>query len=191
MSGRFLYKEVKIRSRGYLPHWEVQNGIYSITFREKNSLPPHVIIRLREDRRAIQRTICGDREPTFLERTIIEESFAMRLDAELDVRHAGGRVAEIANDIAAALHFFDRQRYDLVAWCVMPNHVHVVATLRESLAKTLHSWKSFLAHQAGEELWAREYFDRLIRDEKDLERTVAYVRDNPRKAGLMNWPWVG
>jgi hypothetical protein len=31
----------------------------------------------------------------------------------------------------------------------------------------------------------------LIRDVRDLERTVAYVRGNPQKAGLVNWPWIG
>ena len=56
----------------------------------------------------------------------------------------------------------------------------------------LHSWKSFTAHQIGQgEIWEREYFDRLIRSEREYVDTVAYVRGNPAKAGLRDWRWVG
>jgi REP element-mobilizing transposase RayT len=92
---------------------------------------------------------------------------------------------------AGALQHFDGDRYDLIAWSIMPNHIHVVFTAHESISKTLHSWKSYIAHAAGERMFEREYYDRLVRDERDLERTVAYVRGNPAKAGLVDWPWIG
>jgi putative DNA methylase len=38
--------------------------------------------------------------------------------------------------------------------------------------------------------WQREYFDRLIRDENELERAVEYVVNNPAHAGLKDWTWV-
>jgi REP element-mobilizing transposase RayT len=84
------------------------------------------------------------------------------------------------------------------AWCVMPNHVHVLARLFPgvSLASVLHSWKSFTAKRAntmlhrGGAFWQREYYDHLIRDESEFEYAVQYVFDNPAKAGLSNWPWV-
>ena len=80
----------------------------------------------------------------------------------------------------------------------MPNHVHVlIQTLGEqSLARIVHSWKSYTAHRANEILgrsgtfWQREYFDRIVRDEEDLRRTIEYVIENPVKAGLRDWPWV-
>lgn len=195
MPGRYflnqtILENVQTRSRGYMPHWEIRDGTYSITFRERDSLPAHVIARLRQDRKAIERSISAGREPTAVERAEIRRLFDVRIDAELDCGHGSCRLTNCARLVADALCFFDGQRYELISYCVMPNHVHVVATLRESLAKTVHSWKSFVAHAAGEKLWAREYFDRLIRDDRDLEATVAYVRDNPRKAGLGNWPWV-
>ena len=83
----------------------------------------------------------------------------------------------------------------------MPNHVHVVVEpgASHNLGAIVHSWKSFSANQANRILarsgpfWHRDYFDRYIRDEGHLERTVDYVENNPVKAGLIpdavKWPW--
>ena len=80
----------------------------------------------------------------------------------------------------------------------MPNHVHVVFRPFEGehLDRILHSWKSYTAHVAfsivgTKTLWAREYYDRVIRDERHFGNAVAYVRNNPGKAGLVGWRWVG
>ena len=89
--------------------------------------------------------------------------------------------------------------YDLPAWCVMPNHVHVVVRPREGhrLADILHSWKSFTATRINRLLgrtgrqWQREYYDHLIRDEREFGRIIQYILQNPAKAGLKHWPWVG
>jgi REP element-mobilizing transposase RayT len=186
-----LYRRVQIRSRGYMPHWEVENATYTITYREIDSLPQHVIARLKEERSAIRRSICGTAQPTALQRSEIAEQFGLRLDAELDVGRGRCRLRELAPVAAENLKHFDGERYELIAWTVMPNHMHVVFTPHQPLADILHSWKSYVAHQAGGRLFAREYFDRIIRDERDLENTVAYVRSNPAKAGLREWPWVG
>jgi REP element-mobilizing transposase RayT len=81
----------------------------------------------------------------------------------------------------------------------MPNHVHVMVQplAKNDLAGILQTWKSFSAkaanrflHRRGE-FWQREYYDHLIRNEKEFARIVHYVLDNPKKAGLHLWPWVG
>jgi REP element-mobilizing transposase RayT len=87
----------------------------------------------------------------------------------------------------------------LQAWAVMPNHVHAVFTPQKPfhLANIVHSWKSYSAVQANRILgrqgsfWQREYYDHLVRDDTDFDRIVRYVLDNPRKAGLLDWRWVG
>ena len=83
----------------------------------------------------------------------------------------------------------------------MPNDVHVVVEpgVGHSLGAIVHSWKSFSANQANRMLarsgpfWHRDYFDRYIRDEGHLQRTVDYVENNPVKAGVIpdaiDWPW--
>jgi REP element-mobilizing transposase RayT len=105
------------------------------------------------------------------------------------------RIGEL---VANALHFWQGKRYRLVAWCVMPNHVHVVCRLLpgQELSKVLQGWKSFTARRANEILgrggafWQREYYDRLIRNGDELERAVRYVVHNPERAGLKGWKWV-
>jgi len=117
----------------------------------------------------------------------------------------------IAEKVATALMHFEGQRYNLAAWCVMPNHVHVVVQLfagitggtpgprampHGALPDILHSWKSFTAKEANKllarsgDFWQAEYYDQLIRNEADFRRAVKYVLDNPIKAGLKNWKWV-
>jgi REP element-mobilizing transposase RayT len=100
--------------------------------------------------------------------------------------------------VSEALLHFDERRYRLFAWCVMPNHVHVVVRLFPgySLAAVLHSWKSYTAKRAADvigitgSIWQREYYDHLLRSEGEFERAVRYVVENPVKAGLRNWPWA-
>lgn len=104
-----------------------------------------------------------------------------------------------AQIVANALKNFEGKRYALHAWCVMPNHVHVIFRPHEgfSLTGVLHSWKSFTAHAINKllgrsgGLWQQESYDHLIRDQADLEHHINYVRNNPAKAGLKNWKWVG
>jgi len=195
------YLRAKIRSRGYLPHWEIEGATYSLTYRLHDSLPLHVLHRLREEREAMTRQLTGGlRAPTAIERFDIEEACALRLDEELHVGrgHCYLRNPQLADTIVENLHHFSGTRYSLYAWCVMPNHVHVVfrPCEGESLERILHSWKSFTSHAAWpivgtKTLWAREYYDRMIRDERHFFDSVAYVRNNPIKAGLTGWRWVG
>ena len=98
------------------------------------------------------------------------------------------------------LHF-DDERYRLWAWCVMSNHVHVVAEQREgwALSRVVHAWKSYSANEINRvhgrrgPVWMREYFDRYMRNDDHLSTTIDYVENNPVAAGLcraaMDWPW--
>jgi hypothetical protein len=75
----------------------------------------------------------------------------------------------------------------------MPNHVHVLFTLRdgESLRDTLQGWKgvsSRLIHKSGRcdlnPFWQPDYFDRLIRSLEHFSTMKAYIREYPAKANL-------
>ena len=107
-----------------------------------------------------------------------------------------------------ALKYFDRERYNLHAWCVMPNHVHVVVTvistnieIESDLSNILHSWKSFTSHGANRilsragQFWQDESYDHLIRNNEDFWHCIAYTLENPVKAGLCKywheWPGTG
>lgn len=106
-------------------------------------------------------------------------------------------IAKLTED---ALRFFDGQRYQLQAWVVMPNHVHLLVDVWETpLAKLIKSWKSFVAREAnkqlgrGETFWEREYLDTLISGEKHRQIALRYIENNPVKAGLAReakaWAW--
>ena len=84
----------------------------------------------------------------------------------------------------------------------MPNHVHVVVWPYpgQTLSAILHSWKSYtstaankLVHHQGKAFWQEESFDHWIRDDHERGRLLAYVENNPVKAGLcrapQDWKW--
>jgi REP element-mobilizing transposase RayT len=126
--------------------------------------------------------------------------YCRRFDQCLDVGIRECRLQEpaVTSLVAGSLRRFDRERYDLFAWAVMPNHIHVLfrPLVPHSLSKILHSWKSYTGTQANKILerrrtfWEREYFDHLVRSGEDLVRFARYFRENPRKSGLPGWPWV-
>ena len=131
-------------SRGYLPHLD-QPGLYqSITCRLHDSIPDHVIQRWKEELRW-QPDLPNDDAVVALRRHIV---------AYEDAGHGACWLGDeqIATLVQNALQHFDGQRYRLIAWCIMPNHVHVLIQTfpGHSLAKILHSWKSFSAQKANE-----------------------------------------
>jgi REP element-mobilizing transposase RayT len=187
---RFIYaRGLRIRDSGHLPHWEADDCSYFVTFRLRDSLPREAVVQLMRER---ERLLAKATSAT--QRMEVCRAFGWQLDAFLDAGHGSGILREHGGIVAQALKHFDRERYELLSWCVMPNHVHVLLHVpgRAELDSILHSWKSYTAHEIGlGVIWAREYFDRLIRGPKEMEETAAYIRANPEKAGLRNWAFVG
>ena len=82
--------------------------------------------------------------------------------------------------------------YVLAAYVVMSNHEHVLLLPRISPSKLLQSLKGATAREAnrslgrtGETFWQAESYDHWVRDDKERERIVAYIENNPVKAGLV------
>ena len=106
-----------------------------------------------------------------------------------------------AEIVQTALKHSDQERYKLLEWCIMPNHVHALIRVHEnhSTEQIVRSWKNFTARRINQHigkqgrLWEPDYFDRLIRDEEHLVRATRYIRMNPVKAGLCkapeHWRW--
>lgn len=127
-------------------------------------------------------------------RAKLDRAFALRLDQHLDAGHGSCLLRQHGEIVAGALRHFDGTRYELHAWCVMPNHVHVMFHLDrgEDLPKIVRTWKTFTAFRIGRgSIWQREYFDRLIRSPQEFADTRTYIRENPAKAGLRDWRWIG
>jgi REP element-mobilizing transposase RayT len=193
--------DVSIRNRGHLPHWEAAAATYFVTFRLADSLPHEALREILFARKGIPATAAlMGRTISEAERKRLLKLHSPRIEQYLN---AGAGACFLGNEdlakvVADSLRQFDGARYRLFAWCVMPNHVHVVfqALAGNSLARILHSWKSFSAKQANRilhrsaEFWQREYYDRLVRDTSEFHRALQYVVDNPKRAGLKDWAWV-
>ncbi len=193
--------EVRVHTRGYLPHWDQPGATYSLTIRLHDSLPRVVVARLREEQNRLRHSITnGTRKLTVHEKADVRAQFEEKFDRELHHGFGAAYMNEpaIAEIVANTITYFDGQRYELHAWCVMPNHAHAVVTPTDgwSLDRIVHSWKGYSARMANRAMnrqgafWQREYFDRIIRDEQDLAGCIAYVLANPEKAGLSDWAWV-
>jgi len=191
---------LEIRKRNRLPHWDAEHAIYFVTFNLCDAIPRHVLDRIRAEADAQLthiRTLRGS--CTIAEKNACEEWVRAKCGDALDETYGACfmRDTRIATIVANAITHFDEERYELLAWCVMPNHAHVVMSLiNDTLDRVLHSWKSFTAKRCNALLertgkfWQDDYYDRCIRDSKELSTTIDYVVNNPAKADLRDWPFV-
>ena len=102
-------------------------------------------------------------------------------------------------------HIIREERYALHCAVVMPDHVHVLFTLRRDsgrehpMAEIMHSIRGASAHRINKLLlrrgsvWEEEFFDRLLRY-GEFEGTANYICGNPVKAELvqdeLDYPWL-
>jgi REP element-mobilizing transposase RayT len=102
--------------------------------------------------------------------------------------------------VVAPMKSFACLRYQLDGYVVMNDHVHALVTPvgRYRLRDILHSWKSFTAREMQREhrrlgqVWQHEYFDRIVRDEKEFIQKLHYIVRNPWKRwpDIQHYPWL-
>ena len=172
--------------RGYLPHYDKPGLVQAVTFRLADSLPKSKrsewghILEITDDAERIRQ----------IERYLDQGAGSCVL-----------RDPDCAEMVQNALLHFDGARYRLIAWCVMPNHVHVLfeSFTGHPLGKVVHSWKTYttreinkLLQRAGP-LWQEDYFDTFMRDDEHQWSEKDYIEGNPVNAGLVphatDWPW--
>jgi REP element-mobilizing transposase RayT len=182
------------RSRGYIPHFDQASLIQSITFRLHDAVPEALVDQWKKELAWVSKIPATDPRQIALKKRI--EAYEDKGYGVCWLRHES--IASIAEQ--ALLHF-DGKRYRIIAWCIMPNHIHVVVEMLEGypVSEIVHSWKSYIAHEANKILhrsgnfWFREYHGRYIRNSEHLTNAVEYVENNPVKAGLVGskeeWRW--
>ena len=122
------------------------------------------------------------------------------------------RLSPAARDLVMdAILFWQNKRYVLFAACVMPDHVHMLiqpmpkprvageAVEFWPFSEIMHSIKSWTAHEInklegeGGSLWQKEWFDRYVRGDRDLEEKYSYILNNPQAEGIVgraeDYPW--
>jgi len=196
-----------------LPHREQAGCTYFVTWRLGDSVPLPLLAEWKAEREVFLRE-----HPKPWDDALYEEyarRFERRLERWSDAGHGDChlRQPELRAVMTTALRHFDGIRYDLVAFVVMPNHVHglvrpYVGTVAEdketrercaadpellnptSLAGVLRSWKGYTAREINQRLgrsgalWMDESFDHAVRSAVQLERFRQYIAENPSKAGL-------
>lgn len=193
---------LRIRQGAHLPHWTRTGSVYAVNFRLADSLPKRVIETWKVARQSIiENARARNRALTESELSELDRLHSARVEKFLDAGHGKCilRKDAVASIVACALRQFDHERYRLLAWCVMPNHVHVVVRPNAgfNLEGILHTWKSFSGHEINKALgragavWMVESYDHLIRDEEDLRHAVDYAWSNPETAGFADWKWRG
>ncbi|TGE16982.1 transposase [Hymenobacter elongatus] len=188
--------------RRNLPHILPPGETVFVTFRLAGSLPEAVLEQLREEYHGEAAT----EEASYVR----QKRYFGKFDALLDGSAHGPtwlQLPAIEQLVADALHFFDGRAYSLICYCVMPNHVHLVATLLEAGVPMLRALQSVKAHTAREanrllkrtgQFWHRESYDHVVRYAAEMRNIIAYTLENPVRAGVADtwqqWPlsyWAG
>lgn len=186
-------------SRNY-PHWELQSVLYHICFRLADSVPMEMQRRWIEERKQIQGT-CLKEQRTLTEDEMkrLQYLYSDRIERYLDSGYGSCILQrpQAAEIVRGSLEYNNRIKYLLHAWCIMPNHVHVVFQIlaEHTLSKILQGWKSFTSHTINKylgiqgQLWQSDCYNHIIRSEKEYYQQIRYVWNNPLKAGHPKWEW--
>jgi putative DNA methylase len=170
--------------RRHLPHLQPEGATLFLTWRLHGSIPEARRIALELDPRPGYRFVAADRE----------------LARVGGVRHlANPRIAGFIAYVLSAGQI-ERKFYELHAWVVMPNHVHVLMTPTLDVSKITRWVKGSTAREAnrilgltGTRFWQEETWDHWVRNGAEFRKIVRYIEENPVTAGLVaaaeDWPW--
>jgi REP element-mobilizing transposase RayT len=161
-----------------LPHWDPEDAAIFVTWRLHGSFPapPPEWDRLPPGKRFVA-------EDDALANSSTGPHY-LRIPAVAEV------VANALKYRANTLHL-----YDLRAWVIMSNHVHMLIDPHAPIPRITGAIKSYSAKQAniildrtGQSFWALESYDRWVRRPEEFEKIVRYIEYNPVKAGIVTKP---
>ena len=210
--------------RRNMPHIQPNGVAFFVTFRLAGSLPKEVMLQLKEEQLKNERLLYKVKDETERKKKINDRRklYFGKFDEMLDNATSGPcwlKDERIVTVVADAIRFHDKKEYDLLAYCIMPNHVHLMFTVRHDyitsmraearatsttsryiMTDILRLIKGSTARREANKIlnrtgtfWQHESYDRVVRDEKELNRIIWYTINNPVKAGLVknakNWKW--
>jgi REP element-mobilizing transposase RayT len=205
--------------RRRLPHYQPQDATFFITFRLAGSLPTEIIAQLMEEREFRELLINKEKDARRKEQLLEEERrrYFGHFDSFLDKAQSGNKWLagpKVADIVGEAIKHRDGKAYDLLAFCIMPNHVHLVIDVERSdasrvgrrvsspyiVTNIIGNLKWYTALKANTILnrsgpfWQHESHDHVVRNDAELHRVIEYVAYNPVKAGLCKdwheWKWT-
>ena len=178
-----------------LPRWSVDKAIYHIAFHLADSIPVAERMKWQGIREELHHVVHVERrELTDDERELMKRAYDAHIEKYLASGHGECllRQAEVANGLAETLEYGHGKDYLLHEWCVMPNHLHVIAAFDEgeSFRRTISAWCRIMAHQVNRvlgrkgQVWMRDAYTHIIRTEAEYAHQMSYVWRNPDTAGL-------
>ena len=207
-----LMKPGPIYSRRNLPHIYPIGATFFITFRLNDSIPQHLLNEIRVKTRDELQTSLNEKNSLSEKLKILHKRFE-DFEDHLDLFSYGQchlKKLEVANILSKKILSFNGLYYTLLAYSIMPNHVHMIVDTSIQLNKDwnyeneeipkdyiqVNSWmqlikggSSFLINKnlnRSGKLWASESYDHFIRNEKELEIKYRYTLENPTRASLPN-----
>ena len=207
-------QKVRTQYRRILPHIQPFGAAFFVTFRLKDSIPT---VKLLEIKEAHEYKIMEIERLGLQNETLIYEErkrFFAKFDELLDKVIAGPthlKTNVVAQIVADEIHRHDGKLYDLIAYTILPNHVHLLidTSLQIPPSFNLRAWGTLnfeplenimkkikgptavyanrFLNRSGK-FWQKESYDHYVRNHNEFERIVGYILKNPEKAGLVgNW----
>ena len=199
---------IKTFYRRNLPHITLNQKAYFITFWLHRSIPTDIMKKLKRNYDSECRLLLKIKEVSFRKKKIydLQKKYFGIFDGYLDKSESNGKYLNdmrIANMITESIKYRDKKEYELLAYSILPNHVHLVIYVKrfvKPLHKILQSLKRHTARQGniilnrtGNPFWHSESYDHYVRDYWELSRILDYTINDPVKAGHVNkaedWKW--
>jgi len=166
-----LFKKGFAIKHSNLPHISLKGYYQFVTFRTYDSIDSFIL--------KLSAIILPDKIKQY------------KIDRYLDFSHNGRYLNDnILLYLRDYLLSCDGKLFELIAFSIMPNHIHLLFRETIPLTKVMQTFKGTTAFEINKMLkksgkfWANGYFDRLIRDQKHFEITYNYIKNNAPKAGL-------
>ncbi len=201
---------MKTQYRRNLPHVLPPGATIFFTFRLANSIAQATLHQLIDERELAIQDALANLPPSSQPAAVanLKKQHFAKYDAVLDAATSGPtwlREPAVAEVIMLEIKRLPELDVAVLAFCLMANHVHLVVQLPEnpafSAARMTQRLKGRTALAAnrllgltGQEFWRKESYDHVVRNSREEERVIAYVVNNPVKAGLVSewtqWPYT-
>ena len=188
--------QITCRQGRSLPRWTASGAIYHVAFHLADSIPQTELAFWRELRSEITlRAKEEDRPLTAEEIDLLRSCYDEKVERYL-AAGCGECILKSAGvyEVLEQVILYDNGRdYAIHEYCFMPNHLHVIVggfPAAEMVAHTIRAWKSVSAHKINKmlsrtgDVWMKDAYTRIIRNEEEYRRQLSYVWMNPESANM-------
>ena len=175
-------------TNGSLPHWHQTGKMTFVTFRLCDSIPKSVVDKILLDYELkLSLNKCGY-EKKELELWKWEKYNRIEKYLDKGIGECLLNNLKCRDIVTQALLHFDNVRYKLVSYVIMPNHVHVVLMpygkwMVQDIIKSIKHYSALQINRLlgrVSQVWQKESFDRIIRNEEHYLNILKYIYNNPR-----------